>query len=95
MIRRDEAERVRPRKVRSSCRRAKQVRGKFLNCAADELALCDSSTTAMNIFLWGYNFKPGDEILAGSLENPAALVPLIVLSKRRGSEAQAPKLGKV
>lgn len=55
----------------------------FLNCTADEVALTDSSTTAMNIFLWGYDFEPGDEIVAGSLENPAATVPLMVIAQRR------------
>jgi L-cysteine/cystine lyase len=40
----------------------------------------------MNIFLWGYDWAPGDQIIAGSLENPAAKVPLMVLAKRRGIE---------
>lgn len=63
---------------------AKEVLGKFLNCSPDEVALCDSTTTGMNIFLWGYNWEKGDEILAGSVENPAADVPLMVLAQRRG-----------
>jgi L-cysteine/cystine lyase len=63
---------------------AKDMLSRFLNCSPDEVALCDSTTTGMNIFMWGYNWKPGDEIIAGSLENPAAKVPLMVLSKRMG-----------
>lgn len=62
---------------------AKSVVGNFLNCSPDEVALCDSTTTGMSIFLWGYDWKPGDEIIGGSLENPAASVPLMVLAKRR------------
>ena len=63
---------------------AKEELGGFLNCSPDEVALCDSTTTAMNIFLWGYDFQPGDEVVVGSLENPAALVPLRVNALRRG-----------
>ena len=64
--------------------KAKDVLSSFLSCSPDEIALCDSTTTGMNIFLWGYDWKPGDEIIAGSLENPAAKVPLMVLAKRLG-----------
>ena len=56
----------------------------FLDCNQDELALCDSTTTGMNIFLWGYDWTPGDEVIAGSLENPAAKIPLMVIAKRCG-----------
>ena len=63
---------------------AKDALARFMNCSPREVALCDSSTTGMNVFLWGYDWKPGDEIVAGSLENPAAIVPLRVISKRRG-----------
>jgi len=65
---------------------AKETLARFLCCKPDEMALCDSTTTGMNIFLWGYDWKPGDQILAGSLENPAAKVPLMVLAKRREVE---------
>ncbi len=57
--------------------------GRFLNCSSSEVGLCESSTSAMNIFLWGVDYEPGDEIVAGSLENPAAGVPLWVVTKRR------------
>jgi len=65
---------------------SKDILARFLECKLDEVALCDSTTTGMNIFLWGYDWKPGDQILAGSLENPAAKVPLMVLAERRGVE---------
>ena len=65
---------------------AKDVLASFLGCKPDEVALCDSTTTGMNIFLWGYDWKPGDQILSGSLENPAAKVPLMVLAERRNVE---------
>ena len=63
---------------------AKDTLARFLGCQPNEIALCDSTTTGMNIFLWGYDWKQGDQILAGCLENPAAKVPLMVLAKRRG-----------
>ena len=63
---------------------AKDVLSRFLGSSPDEIALCDSTTTGMNIFMWGYDWKPGDEVIAGSLENPAAKVPMMVLARRRG-----------
>jgi L-cysteine/cystine lyase len=63
---------------------AKSVLSRFLGCASDEIALCDSTTSGMNIFLWGYEWERGDQIIAGNLENPAAKVPLMVLAQRRG-----------
>jgi L-cysteine/cystine lyase len=72
---------------------AKEEFGGFLNCSPDEVALCDSTTTAMNIFLWGYDFQPGDEVVVGSLENPAALVPLRVNAMRRGVKLAFAELG--
>ena len=62
---------------------AKAEVARFINCSPDEVALTDSSTTAMNIFLWGCDFAPGDEIIAGSLENPAAGVPLMLIAQRK------------
>ena len=62
---------------------AKEELGKYINCIPDEVALCDSSTTGMNIFMWGCQLEPGDEIIAGSLENTAARVPLNVISLRK------------
>jgi len=63
---------------------AKDVLSRFLGSSPDEIALCDSTTSGMNIFMWGYDWKPGDEVIAGSLENPAAKVPLMILARRRG-----------
>jgi len=62
---------------------ARDVLGGFLRCEPSEVAMCDSTTSGMNIFLWGYDWKQGDTIIAGSYENNAAKVPLAVLAKRR------------
>jgi L-cysteine/cystine lyase len=62
---------------------AKEEVSRLLGCTAEEVALCDSTTTGMNIFIWGYDWIPGEEILTGSLENPAAIIPLKVLASRK------------
>ncbi len=72
---------------------AKAEIAKFINCSPDEVALSDSSTTAMNYFLWGYDFEPGDEIIAGSLENPAAGVPLWIVAERRNLQLRYAAVG--
>ena len=63
---------------------ARDVLGGFLGCDSSEVAMCDSTTTGMNIILWGYDWKKGDEIIAGGYENNAAMVPLAVLARRMG-----------
>lgn len=72
---------------------AKAEVAKLLNCAPDEVALGESSTMAMNHFLWGFDFAPGDEIIAGSLENTAANVPLWVVTERRKLKLRIADLG--
>ena len=63
---------------------AREALSRFLCCTPGEVAMCDSTTTGMNIFLWGINWDRGDELITGSYENNAALVPLAVLARRRG-----------
>ena len=62
---------------------AREEGAKFINASPDEVCVCESTTLGMNIFLWGYDFQPGDEIISSSLENPAAKVPLKVIAKRK------------
>jgi len=57
--------------------------GRLLHCDPNEITLCESTTVGLNIFLWGMDFEPGDEIVAGSLENPTAIVPLRILGQRK------------
>jgi selenocysteine lyase/cysteine desulfurase len=56
----------------------------LVGCSPDEVALCESTTTAMNIIMWGLGLEPGDEIVSSRLENPAAVVPLRTVATRRG-----------
>ena len=71
----------------------RNVVAKFINCSPEEVALCESTTTGMNIFMWGYEFNPGDEIITGSLENPGALVPLWIIAKRKNLKLTFADLG--
>jgi L-cysteine/cystine lyase len=57
--------------------------GRLLHCSPNEITLCESTTMGLNIFLWGLDLEPGDEIVAGSLENPTAIVPLRILGQRK------------
>ena len=57
---------------------------KLIGAKASEIALCDSTTQALNIVLWGLNLKAGDEIVYTNLENPAAEIPLWNLAQRKG-----------
>ncbi len=56
----------------------------LVGCSPAEVALCESTTTAMNIVLWGLDLGAGDEIVSSRLENPAAMVPLRTVATRRG-----------
>jgi len=60
----------------------------LVGCSPDEIALCESTTTAMNIVLWGLDLRPGDEIVSSRLENPAAVVPLRTVAARRGVQVR-------
>jgi selenocysteine lyase/cysteine desulfurase len=70
------------------------VAASLVGCTPSEIALCESSTTALNIALWGLDLSPGDEILSSKLENPAAVVPLRTVAERRGLEVRWFELGE-
>ncbi|MDR0999402.1 MAG: aminotransferase class V-fold PLP-dependent enzyme [Clostridiales bacterium] len=67
----------------------------FLNCSPDEIALTESTTTGMNICLWGFDFKEGDEIISTTLENGACFAALNTLAARRGVKVRYADLGRV
>lgn len=66
--------------------RDRTVVADLIGCRADEVALCESTTSALNIVLWGLDLAEGDEIVSSRLENPAAVVPLRNIASRRGAE---------
>jgi L-cysteine/cystine lyase len=58
--------------------------GRVLGAPADEIALAESSTAAMNMVVWGIDWRPGDELVTTNLEHPGLAVPLAVAARRRG-----------
>ncbi len=56
----------------------------LLGCEARDIALVESTTYGINACLWGMDWEPDDEIIAGTMENPAIQAPLETLAKRRG-----------
>ena len=58
--------------------------GRVLGAPADEIALTESSTAAMNVVIWGLDWRPGDELVTTNLEHPGLSVPLAVAARRRG-----------
>lgn len=71
---------------RDALERDRQAAAELAGCTPAEIALCESTTTALNIVLWGLGLVPGDEIVSSRLENPAAVVPLRTIAARRGVE---------
>ncbi len=66
---------------------------RLLDCDPNEVALCESTGAAMNILLWAVDLQPGDEIVTGSLENPALTVPLRLVAQRRDVTVRQLDLG--
>jgi L-cysteine/cystine lyase len=58
--------------------------GRVLGAPADEIALAESSTAAMNVVVWGLDWRAGDELVTTNLEHPGLSVPLGVAARRRG-----------
>ncbi len=58
--------------------------GRLLGAPGDEVALAGSSTGAMNVVIWGIDWRPGDELVTTNLEHPGLSVPLAVAGRRLG-----------
>lgn len=58
----------------------------------DEIAIADSSTGAINRFVWGMDWRPGDEIVTTNLEHPGLMVPLRTVADRHGVELRIVEL---
>lgn len=57
---------------------------RWMGAEADEVAITQHTTEAMNHILWGLEFQPGDVIITSTHEHPALLAPLAMLHARRG-----------
>jgi L-cysteine/cystine lyase len=58
--------------------------GALLGAPASELATAGSSTAAMNVVIWGIDWRPGDEAVTTDLEHPGLAVPLAQVARRHG-----------
>jgi L-cysteine/cystine lyase len=58
--------------------------GRVLGAPADEVALAASSTAAMNVAIWGIDWRRGDELVTTNLEHPGLSVPLAAAARRLG-----------
>jgi L-cysteine/cystine lyase len=55
---------------------------RLLAAGDDEIAISASATQAMNSFIWGIDWRPGDEIITTNLEHPGLTVPLRTVADR-------------
>lgn len=58
--------------------------GALLATSHDEIAIASSSTQAMGAFVWGIDWREGDEIVTTNLEHPGLMVPLRTVADRFG-----------
>lgn len=65
----------------------------LIGAKAEEIALCESTTQALNIVLWGLELQSGEEIISTNLENPAAEIVLWNLARRNGVRMLKADLG--
>ncbi|MDR2674599.1 MAG: aminotransferase class V-fold PLP-dependent enzyme [Opitutaceae bacterium] len=56
----------------------------FVNASPDEIAITRSTTEGLNIFARGLDWRPGDEVVIGSLEHFSATGAYQALEKRPG-----------
>jgi L-cysteine/cystine lyase len=58
--------------------------GAVLGTTHDEIAIASSSTQAMDAFIWGIDWRDGDEIVTTNLEHPGLMIPLRTVADRFG-----------
>ncbi|MGQ9556081.1 MAG: aminotransferase class V-fold PLP-dependent enzyme [Anaerolineae bacterium] len=69
-----------PRRMASVRQRVAHLMGAH----PDEIALLHNTTEGLNVVAHGLTWEPGDEVVLGDQENPAALIPFANLALRRG-----------
>ena len=55
-----------------------------LSARPEEIAIAGSSTAALDMALWGIDWREGDEVVTTNLEHPGLAVPLRLIAARRG-----------
>jgi L-cysteine/cystine lyase len=69
------------REIDATCR---QRLAETVGAKPAEVALMANTTTGLNTVLWSIDWRPGDEIIIGSEEHPALLLPVYNLERRFG-----------
>jgi len=62
----------------------RQALGRFVNASADEIALTQNATMAINFLANGLDLAPGDEVISTDQEHGGGISPWRLLAKRRG-----------
>lgn len=73
--------------------RARRLAARLLGADFSEIALVHHSSEAVNIVLWGLDWRRGDRVVATSLEHDAVSVPLGLLRERLGIELDFAEVG--
>lgn len=75
---------------RELIKKTKLELGKLINCHRDEIGMTTSTASGMGIFIGGYPFKYGDNIIVSDQEFPSAILGFIPL-KEKGVEIKTIK----
>lgn len=57
---------------------------RLLGTESERIAITQNTTHAVNIVVWGLDWKPGDEVVTTEVEHPGVAAPLHVLAERAG-----------
>jgi len=57
---------------------------KVIGAGDTEIALTGNTTQGIDVAVWGYDWRPGDEVVTTALEHPGVSVPLGMLARRVG-----------
>ena len=67
--------------------------GRVMGRPAEEIAIAQSSTHAMNVVIWGVGLKRGDNVVTTNMEHPGLAVPLTVAAARAGAKVRVVDVG--
>lgn len=67
--------------------------GRVMGRPAQEIAIAQSSTHAMNVVIWGAGLKRGDNVVTTGMEHPGLAVPLAVAAGRAGAKVRVVDVG--
>ncbi|MGA0068756.1 MAG: aminotransferase class V-fold PLP-dependent enzyme [Miltoncostaeaceae bacterium] len=67
--------------------------GRVVGRPAQEMAIAQSSTHAMNVVIWGAGLRRGDNVVTTGTEHPGLAVPLAVAAARVGARVRVVDVG--